>query len=541
MKNSLQEGRLQARISNIVDTHKKISRIVTLLYLAALILLVTWFAVRFEGTELDHKIEGLDAALAVDSLRPWYEFLATSSSCFHHFYFGFEGGTVTKEDLQRYIITYQKENERREPFIGEESSSLYPIKKLTALIDSVEHWQRCTFWARQDSLVAFMFSLDYYLHAYFIGRTDAYFSNRLDSFHATFDSMTAVTDSVLRRFATQLDSLKSPFEYAVQVGWNPFIENGEVLPELLWGRWKEFDSYAHFDVEQLVFSLQEMNHVSTFKSLVMQNMGVLTRCSKDLQRSLDSRFKREQIRFSDGKNDIFFIDLDAILRSPLLKLPDLPDSIQPRKFSQLHLTYKNIYPRRLDQLVRFYFPEYLACLNTYKLDQIDGLRNWRQTYAAQRGSVRQRVQSLGVEISSRIVFYVAPGIVLVFSLLLWILLLHLGRLTKSNGDEIWDDDVILLVRETWLSPSLVGDRRVLLRLGFLCGWSVVVLLILTYEVIMQSRDGIGLQRSVLVIMALLLIVSNYLVGLASLKATNTLETRNPAGQVSQEDQNTETE
>lgn len=495
---------LNLRLSNISETWKRIQRLFGLIYLLFLLVALTWYNINFESSQLERDIERVEKALTIERLKPWDDFLERTASCFHFYFFGFgKGGVVTQSDLKNYIGYYESENRTQGDLISLGLQKALPVDKMKDLLDSEEHWQDCTFWAQQDTLVSYLLSLDYYLTMYFIQRLQAVYQDSLEDFYAGTHSINATVNSVLCSLGARIDSLKKPFEYSVRVGWNPFV--GITIATTLWGRQGSFDDYSYFDLNGLLSKLQKLNHVSRFKKEVVNHRDLLLRVQGDLDDILTRTTIRDSIRFSREETDIRFHDLSTILRSPLLTLPDLPDSIQLPRISDL--TYADLAAREIgDELLKVYFPDYLQVLKDYKGDKVGAVKMWRNFLVSQRGTAKQKIQLLGAEISSISIFYFLPLICWSLYVLTVLFMYHLRTLLQPDQDQCWAKSQVTLPIEALKAPLLFTVRPNCLGLLLILLPGVGTVLILIDQMISAGGRGIVLSRYFVLALILLYLV-----------------------------------
>jgi hypothetical protein len=499
------------RLSNVSETQKRIQRLFSLVYLVFFLVMLTWYNTNFEGSRLEEDIERLDKALEIEMLKPWDDFLERTASCFHSYFFGYgKGGVVTRAELKQYIEYYDSENKKAMGLVPLGLQRPWPVDEMRDLLDSEQQWRDCAFWAEQDTLVSFLFSMDVYLTRYFFERQRALYDAAVEDFWADTDSINVVVDSVLCSLGAQIDTLKKPFEYAVKVGWNPFVGGATTFRRTVWGRHWSFDQYSYFDLNGLLSKLQKLNHISRFKEVVIKHRDALLRAAGDLDKMLTRTVTRDSIRFSPEETDIRFHDLYTILSSELLASPDLPDTTQPRQICDL----KCAEPARKDlgdELLEVYFPTYLQVLRDYNIDKVGGVKMLRNLLVSQRGSAKQKIHLLGAEISSRSILYFLPFFCLGLYLLTLLFIHHLRDLLQSDqkgvqlvsersalATEALKAPLLVLIRPIWLGLILVllpglgtvsilvdqtisaGGRGILLNTYFVCVLVFAYLVVLIY-------------------------------------------------------------
>jgi hypothetical protein len=428
---------LNLRLSNVRETQKRIERLFGLMYLLFLLVMLTWYNINFEGSPLERDIERVEKALTIEMLRPWDNFLRRTASCFHSYFFGYsKNGVVTQSDLKGYIEYYESENKKQADLISLGLQRPWPVDKMKDLLDSEEQWQNCAFWARQDTLVSFLFSLHLYLERYWIERLSAYYDRSIEKFWAETDSVNAVVDSVLVSLAAKVDSLRKPLERPVTFGMHPIV-SGLRNRATIWGENWSFNEYTRFDLNELLSTLQKLNHVSWFKKEVTKHRAILLRVQGDLDSILRRTTKPDSLRFFREKTGIQFHELSTILSSRLFTPDDLPDSLQLPHLCSLaygHLAATTIG----DTLLEVYFPTYPQVLEEFNIDKVSGVKTLKNILVLQRGNAKQRIQLLGAEISSRSIFYFLPTICLALYLLAVLLMRHLCVLIRSGQDELWE-------------------------------------------------------------------------------------------------------
>jgi len=500
---------LKLRLENVHETQKRIQRLFGLMYLLFLLVVLTWYNTNFEGSPLEKDIERVEKALTIEMLRPWDNFLRRTASCFHSYFFGYsKHGVVTQSDLKGYIEYYESENKKQADLISLGLQRPWPVDEMKDLLDSEEQWQNCAFWARQDTLVSFLFSLHLYLERYRIERLRAYYDRSIEKFWAETDSVNAPVDSVLVSLAAKIDSLRKPLERPVTFGMHPIV-SGLRNWATIWGELWSFNEYTRFDLNDLLLTLQKLNHVSWFKKEVTKHRDILLRVQGDLDSILRRTTIPDSLRFFREKTGIQFHELSTILSSGLLALHDLPDSVQLPHLCSL------VYGHLADgiigdtMLLEVYFPTYVQALEEFNIDKVSGVKTLQNILVSQRGNAKQKIQMLGAEISSRSIFYFLPTICLALYLLAVLLMRHLCVLIRVGQDELWEKShattlpiealkapLLFTVRPNWAGLLLIllpgfGTVGVLIDQMILAGGRgivlnsyVVWLLILFYVIVL---------------------------------------------------------
>ena len=472
---------VELRRQNVRDTLTRIQRSLSLAYILSVLLFIAWFSSNFEHTELSDQISHLEGALEINSLKNWDDYFYEVSSCFDKFYFGFSGRLVSKEKLAEYIDHYSAENERLSRFVDRGQQGHYPIDRLRALLESDEHWYQCRFWAQRDSLVSFLFSLDYYLSRYFMQRWNALYGDGLDSFIDKYESINDVSDSTLVVLLATLDSLKKPFIYAVDVGRNPFVQFDDASISMR-GRWQEFGDYSVYTINERIAILHRLNIITYFRSVFQCHKQLLEKVQPDLEGIVLSGTDGGSIRFSREETDITFFDLMSILRSDLWDVVDLPDSIQPKHILDLSLWNRRRSSSADLGQIRTFFPVFSEALEEYNLDRVSGIETLLEVLRSQRQFGSQKLQAFGAEISYNTVVLVLPGIVLGLCFLAMIFTLHLLRLfasplgsgvavSQAELTELMKAPVLLTMTPRWLGilltvlPGLIASFVVFDQVG----------------------------------------------------------------------------
>jgi hypothetical protein len=437
-------------------------------------LVLTWYNTNFESSDIEEQVTVLDEALKIEKLRPWDNFLQVSASCFHSYFFGDEPGVVTKEDVQKYAQNLEAENKRRESFFLPGGSGPFPVNEVKSLLTSEDHWVYCKFWAQQETLVLYMTELRHCLIEYWFYKMDKLGSKKADSFWVSLSSITPYVDSILMEFGTKIESLYKPFEYPVSVQWDPF-ESRMWSNVNLWGPLKNFDEYTKFDLDAILLKLQKLNHLSRFKRELLNNQKVLSHSKADLEKIFrsGSAFK-----------------LDKIINSELLKSSDLPDSIQLPSISNLVVGRAAIPPVGTDSFLSAYFPAYVKVLEDYKIDKVEGVKTLRNILASQKGNAKQKVQTLGVEISSKSIFYFLPALTFCFYFFVAILMWKLYNGLKNNWSFSEITDETKLKKEVTNSPSfiVITPKWVSFLLLLVPGVSIIATLLIQF--IIQEKTGL---------------------------------------------------
>lgn len=453
----------ELRIDNIHNCQKKIQRLLSLIYVLFILTLVAWFSSNFESTELSDKIDELNRALKIEELKPWDDYSYKIASCFDKYFFGFDGRLVDKQRFKEYIDYYKKQNEELSPFIDAGEQGRYPIDKLNDIYDSDEHWSLFRFWSQQDTLVSYLFSLEYILSRYFRLRLSAIYDTGLQPFLDDFEKINLYVDSALVTLWAKIDSIKEPFSYAIRVGWNPFLQ-GEDHNFAMWGRWKEFDEYSYFDIEERIDFLHRLNKISLFKEVFKENRQLLEHIRSDLEEIVLGGVNTDSVRFSRKDSDIKFHNLEKIFSSQLWKLKELPDSIQKKRILNLGIEYKSIGYRGFRESLDAFYPEFITTLDKYKLDRISGIKSLKNILKTQQSFGQQRLQAFGVEVSYYTVLLILPAIVLGLYILSVIFVYHLNRITSDETycirtEETWElgnAPLIIMLRPTFLAIVLTN-------------------------------------------------------------------------------------
>lgn len=484
---------LKQRISNVNETQKRIHRLFGLIYLLFFLIMLTWYNTNFESSPLERNIQRFHQALKIEMLRPLDDFLKRTASCFHSYFFGYgKHGIVTHDDLKEYIKYYESENRRIESFIRYGLERPWPVRKMKELIQSEDHWNDCAFWAKQDTLVSFLFSLHYYLQHYFLSRLQAQYDGKIEQFWTATDSINIVVDSALGSLATRIDSLGKPFERSVKIGWNPFVSDLTVRASL-WGEHWSFDEYSKFDLNNLLCVLQKLNHVAWFKSEINRYKPLLFRVHGDLETILKQKIILDNIVFSHEKTDIDFHRLSIILNSPLLTDPDLPDSIQLPQLCNLTYTTSTLTPIS-DELLKAYFPGYIRIIEEFNIDKVGGVKTLKNILVSQRGTVKQKIQLLGGEISSRSILYFLPFACFCFYLLALWLMRHLGVLLRSDQERAIPQALAPSLRiELLKAPYFITLRPLWVNLIVIAIPALWIILILFDQMLTAGGRGIALN------------------------------------------------
>ena len=451
---------LDLRLSNISETQKRILRLFSFIYLLFFLVMLTWYNTNFESSPLEKNIERLEKALTVEMLKPLDNFLERTASCFPSFFSRFnEAGVVNQTELKRYIELGDNENKKQISSVAVGSQEHWPVDKMKDLLDSEQHWQDCAFWACQDTLISYLFSLNTYLESYFVEKMQALSAHRLQTFWATTHSIDASADSFLVYLSVKMDSLSKPFEYEVQVGWNPF-EGGPGMNRttLWWGRSGTFDDYSSYDLGNLLLILQKLNHVSWFKQEVIRHRDKLLSMQGDLDSILSSFTSPDSIRFSDEKTDIRFYDLSTILKSSLLRSDNLADSLLHPELC--NLSYSKLTGLGLsDTLLDVYFPGYKQVLVDFNIVKVGGIKVLKNIFVSQRGTAKQKIQVLGAEISSRSILYFLPILCLFLYFIVFLLLRLFLDLLKPDQHGLWEEtNLVSLQTEVLKVPLLITVR-----------------------------------------------------------------------------------
>lgn len=449
------------RIDNIQSTQKRIQRLFSTIYILFILIIVAWFSSNFESTELSDKIDELNGALSIEELRAWDNYLYEVSSCFDKFFLGFSGKLVDRDKFQSYIDRYSKKNEKHADFIDAGQQGRYPIDKLTKLYSSDEHWEHFRFWSQQDTLVSYLFSLNYILEHYMMKRWDAVYSYGLPTYLDSLESINLSADSSIVQLYIDVDSLKNPFEYAVRVGWNPFIQSDNNII-YMWDRWCNFDDYSVFDIESIIDILHRLNIITNFKSTFDDNRKLLKLVGSDLERLALENVNIDSIKFSREDSDIRFFQLDKMHNSKLWKRSNLSDSIQINEIYNLSIEYDNISPRDLKGSLKAFYPKFLDVLDKYSLDRVSGIRSLKTILETQEKFGQQRLQAFGVEISYYTVLLIIPAIVLALYILAYFFIYHLHKITTQVHDIITEQEInefsnaplIIMLKPMMLSITL---------------------------------------------------------------------------------------
>ncbi|MGB2804594.1 MAG: hypothetical protein WBD64_06845 [Candidatus Zixiibacteriota bacterium] len=418
---------LRLRLSNAFETLKRTQRLFALIYLLFAVVLYAWFYTIFETSPLEKKIDELEEALAVESLKPWDNFLRRTSSCYDSYFDIWRGvQVVTHSQLKKRIEDYKAWNKEGEWEIAQGLKAPYPVAKLENLLQSKEHWEDCRYCAQQDTLVSFLFRLHTYVFIYYVRRTNAQYEGRLEQFWAESDSINAYVDSVLGTFAARLDTLKQPLERLYQHGSSPIWATARPRTTL-WSEYWDFDEYGRLDLADLASSLQILNHVSRFKHEVNEHRHLLNR----VQPALESIMQRTMAQLGDSSVGQTGVsgqpDLRGILSSHLFESPDLPDTIQLPRLFQISYGYlaDGLFS---DSLLYAYFPGYRTCVENYRADKVGAIRTLRNMQLEQRGFAKQRIHLLGAEMSATSVFYFLPLAIIALYFLVYLLIRHLNLL-----------------------------------------------------------------------------------------------------------------
>jgi hypothetical protein len=418
---------INLRSDNLKDSQKRIQRLITVIYLLMLVLFFAWYNINFEKRAIDEKISKFRAALKIEELIPWDKFLKSSASCFHEYYYpSSKRNVVTEEDLLEYIDYYENQVKRREPFIGYIDSSR--IIKIRTIIDSTEHWNNVAFWARRDSLLSCLLSLDYYLTAYAIPRWSAFNNDSLPDFLNSLSSIGSREDSLLISLWAIIDSLQKPFEGHMKTGINLLFYPWGPAPIHLSGYQRAFDEYSRSDIIDLLYSLQLMNHLSIFDSTMQKNNRLLMKSKDDLDSLLYlSPWDSDSI---PRKADFDFVKISDIIKFNYDNIARLDDDIQLPYISDFSTIYNRSFLNLYDGMLKKYFPEYTLMIEESKssIENVGTIRKFKERYIEEKALVEYKIQTFGLEISSRSVFYVVPSTTIVFYLVIILSYIHIRTL-----------------------------------------------------------------------------------------------------------------
>lgn len=444
------------RFSNIAETRKRLERIFASLYLASLIVLFAWFDIFVNPTQLSAHIQALDRALVVDSLKPWDDYLYGVASCFPAFYFSDQGAIVDPDRLKEYISAFEKENDRLADMWSSRGLAGYRIDEMKRLLTSAEHWKDCEFWARQDTLVSYLFSTAYLLDCYYMARTEAVLNGRFDAFLNRYPELNRYVDSTLCQLRVDIDSVRTPFDYSVMVGWNPFLE-GLSINMSMWGRQKSFDDYTSLDLADRAAILHRLQIIGRFGECFMRSKAILERVRETLKKTAASEKPFDSVSFSREKSNIAFVDLSRILASSIWNKSALPETLSVPRLLNLKLEVQNTYPRNQWAVFDSLFPDFALASKRYRIDKVGGLRQMRELLRSEELSVHRRVSAFGATVSYNALMIVMPAIIISLYLFGLFVLQHLNRiLRQSVKDGVLGSDTSF--REISNAPSLLFLR-----------------------------------------------------------------------------------
>jgi hypothetical protein len=487
---------LQLRVSNIGETQKRINRVLGIAYLLALIMIVTWHATNFEESYIDKIIKRANKALEIEELRPLDDFLKSSSCCFRSFYYDFKNTLVTENEMKEYAEAFKKENEKYSYEIKMGIKNPIPVERLDEIIQAGKYKPYLAYWAKQDTLVAFLLSIDNYLNKYFWARYEHIRKGgNLNSFWSSMKYIGEDGDSILTMISIQIDTIKTAFERNVKIGYNPFLSNMDMILDGMPGRYWAFDDYSEGQLGSLIEVMEKLNYISHFKNIINNNHNTLDWAEESLASIMnkdDSTFGSDNQTINKYSN-MHYYPLSFILNSNLFRSPDLPDSVRIRKFWLPKIAGSNkgsIFIE--DDLINYYYPDYIQFLKEYKLDKISGIKTQRNILTTIRGNEKKNVQAIGIEISSHEIFYFIPLIALCFYILLLFLVYHLYKLANFDELECQGLQKHDIKFEVFKSPSCLA-LPLTIGIGVILLPSIISILLPLDQVLAHGKRGVLLN------------------------------------------------
>jgi hypothetical protein len=264
-------------------------------------------------------------------------------------------------------------------------------------------------------------------------------------------------DSSLVVFNKKIDSIMGTFESGVRAGYNPIIQHNENLLDNLWGSYRNFEDYTEFELADLLMILERINCISEFKILFRNNYDLLAWASSDLDSIKNCRnnsFGNPDDKISD-RSYLRYYPLRYILESKLFDTRGLSENIQLRKINNHKINATTTIPLLIGQnLLSNYYPSYLNFIEKYNQTNVSTIQSLKEILLKWRGNDKRSIQAVGLEISSRAIFYIIPLIFVLLNIILILLLAHLSNIICGNAGYLKENTFLEIRDEIFRHPNL---------------------------------------------------------------------------------------